>query len=140
MTDADDNHIALEAQTLPVFRIAFYNKFISDDNILSLQNGIEAAFATASLEVQFVYTELGTGNYTSATSAIVTGTQVVLGYNASSNASNALTPLGYEAYSEQAYNYGTDAARLLWVLTSAKTSPEVVAVYNYLEANWKAAA
>ena len=137
VTDADNNHISLEAQTLPVFRIAFYNKFIDNANITSLKNGIEAAFTTASLEVQFVYTELGTGNYTSATSAIVSGTQVVLGYNNSSNASNALTPLGYEAYSEQAYTYGTDTARLLWVLSTAKTSPEVVAVFNYLEANWK---
>lgn len=137
VTEANNNHISLEKQLLPTFRIGFYNKGISDENITKMWTEIQAAFVTAGLDEQYTLakTELGTGNYTSMAGNLVAGTQVILGAN---NASACVDAIGetYEHYSDQTYTYGKDTSRLMWILKGTKTDAGVIAVYNYLQANW----
>ena len=145
----NNNHITIEKQTTSKFYVGVYNKYVTT-NLETLEAGVAAALQVAGITADIEFTMLGGSgvNVATAASNIVSGTTILLGFNGDSN--NALKNLGYAKYSENSYTYGTDANRKLWIFdpqsgvevagSSAREDAATVAVYNYLEANWKPAA
>ena len=133
----NNNHITIEKQTVNKFYVGLYDKYITT-NKDALVAGVAAALVNAGITGEIEFTSLGTGNVGAAFGNRVAGTTILLGFNGDSN--NVMANAGYAKYSDQSYTYGTDTNRKLWILDSARTDAATVAVFNYLEANWKAAA
>ena len=119
------------------FYVGLYDKYITT-NKDALVAGVAAALVNAGITGEIEFTSLGTGNVGAAFGNRVAGTTILLGFNGDSN--NVMANAGYAKYSDQSYTYGTDTNRKLWILDSARTDAATVAVFNYLEASWKAAA
>ena len=133
-----NNHVSLEKQTVSYFYVGLYQRYINSTIMAAFKEDIEDALKAAGVEnVQF--TELGGSgvNVATAFGNRVIGTTILLGFNGDSN--SVMGNAGYAKYSDTSYNYGTDANRKLWIMESARTSAEVVAVYNLLEASYKTA-
>ena len=128
------------------FVIAFYAKYVSAENIEAMEAAIDAYFKTNRPDTKVVYivsaSDINVGPFaeyvTEYNGAHDDKVAAFLGCNGDSN--NALSNAGYQKYSETSYTYGTDAKRKLWCDKAMTEDADVVALFNYLEANWKPAA
>ena len=132
------------------FVIAFYAKFVSEERITAMSTAIEAYFKTNRPDTKVVFVSLGASSNVAAFAGLVSDyntannddIKAFLGANGDS--SNALSNAGYQKYSEQNYTFGTSSGnennRKLWCAKTAVEDADVVALFNYLEANWKPAA
>ena len=129
--------------------IAFYAKFITNERIAELEAGIRDFLTAQGITVDtLTFVTLGnSGTNVAAMAALVSEynadennntVDVVLGLNGDSN--NAWKNLGYQKLDETNYSYGTSTGnennRKLWCQIDHTADDGVLAVRDYLAANW----
>lgn len=145
--------VSKEAPQTTTYTVAFYQRYITNERIEELETALTAVFADIE-NVDVAYVGLGTeSTVTSGGTTVAQFAGLVADYNtAHSNAtidcllgangdSNAkdLAAAGYYKYSDQAYTYGTDSSRKLWLKTLGEgesLSAGDSAVIDYLAENW----
>ena len=122
------------------YTVFFYQKFIGEEKIQSLQTELNALLGSSFDHINFeVLTE--DALVKAAGEAVVSyNTQhnikidALLGFNGDSE--NTLANAGYQKASEQNYTYGTDTSRKLWVLKESVNPTADTLIQEYLFAHY----
>lgn len=141
----NDNHVTLDLIEETNLTIAFYAKFIEDENITALRNGIQDYLEEHGLTVDHLnFVTLGDGDTNvGALAGLITDyndehenapVNIILGCKADKD--SALSTAGYQQESSTAYSYGTDNDRRLWCQKGQTENTYVLAIKAYLAANW----
>ena len=135
-------------EELSVFTVAYYAKFMPEDKIITLTNGLNDYFHINATDVdRIIFKTLGDAKTDVAGLAgLITDfnnehsgheIDVILGCRADKN--SKLSDAGYQAFDTTDYTYGDpdETARRLWCQKGQTEDAHVLAVRSYLQENWK---
>lgn len=147
--DVPSGSFTIVQEELSVFTVAYYAKFMPEDKITTLTNGLNDYFHINATDVdRIIFKTLGDAKTDVAGLAgLITDfnsehsgheIDVILGCRADKD--KKLSDAGYQAFDTTDYTYGDpdESARRLWCQKGQTEDAHVLAVRSYLQENWKA--
>ena len=137
----DDGPFQIKAEVV-TFTVAFYAKFVTEENIAALTEGLTDYFNPKLVNLQFVTLGDSSTNVGPFATLVTTyndenenDIDVLIGANGDTS-NKDLKNAGYQKLNETSYSYGTDAKRKLWCKIGNTSDQRVLEVQAYLAANW----